>query len=163
MLCVLAELRPAGILLSPLGRLVADCWHAIPCHFPDVTLDEFIIMPNHVHGIIVNWAGTSGSCATSDPRDAGVAWRPVVRDVKAKEGFARPVGRSLPTIMRSFKAGATRLARERGLWSNRPLWQRGYYEHVIRRAENLAEIRKYIRHNPERWREKKGLSDAAAR
>ena len=64
------------------------------------------------------------------------------------EGFASPTHGSLPTVIRSFKSAATREARCLGLWGDRSLWQRGYYEHLIRSVDSFEKVREYIRYNP---------------
>jgi putative transposase len=100
-------------LLNQLGRIVAECWRAIPVHFGVIELDEFIVMPNHIHGIV---------CSTG-------------------EGHAPP----LHLVIESFKSATSRLA-------GRRLWQRSYYDRVIRNETELHELRKYIGENPLRWR-----------
>ena len=99
---------------SRIGEIVKDCWHQIPQHFPEVALDSFVIMPNHVHGIILLVAG--------------------------RVEHARP----LPLIVRSFKSAVSKAA-------CRSIWQRNYYEHVIRDEDELNRIRDYIDDNPIMW------------
>lgn len=125
------------VALSPIGTTAQQCWMAIPQHFRDVGLDEYIVMPNHMHGIVMIREATT--------RDAQGGWRN-----PALEQFARPVGRSLATIFRLFKQAVTTLVRARhGV--PLPMWQRNYYEHVIRNPGELEKIREYIRLNPLRW------------
>jgi putative transposase len=111
---------------SAIGRVI-EAWHGLPIHFDTVWLDEFIVMPNHLHGLIV------------------IAHRPT--GPEQVEQFGIPARGSLSTIVRSFKAAATRrVARERLLTP--PLWQRGYYERVVRDGDELERVRDYIRDNP---------------
>ena len=152
--CVLGKLVKAHIELSTLGELVQTCWRQIPSHFEAVTLDEYVIMPNHLHGIIVKWSDKGTACrAPTDPRDPGVAFTPIVKEGRTQERFGRPVTASLATIVRSFKSAVTKVARQQWLWQNKPLWQRNYYEHIIRQSESLEDIRQYIKSNPFRWAE----------
>ena len=136
----LATVKGGIVILSPVGHEVVRCWEAIPLHTPHVDLDAFVLMPNHLHGII---------CLTEDGR--GTPWRAPTDSVR--EAFGKPRSGSLPTILRSFKTASTRAARAADPLLGPRLWQRGYYEHVIRGKEELARIRAYIEQNPARWEE----------
>ena len=129
------SLRP-----SPIGELVIDCWESIPDHFPDVELDEFVFMPNHFHGILII-AGQQKHGRRS----------PIY--LRNAEAFGKPVQRSIPTIVRSFKSAVSRRNANEGVGASRPIWQRNYYERVIRTENELDEIRMYISENPAQWSE----------
>lgn len=132
--------------LSAIGKIVEKCWREIPEHFPNVYLDEWVIMPNHLHGIIVIRFPLG-----YDPANEGTACRaPTVVDTVYEE-FGKPVAGSLPTIVRSFKSAVTKRVNELGRNSNSPFWQRNYFEHVIRNEESLNKIRNYIWENPIHW------------
>ena len=128
------EIVDGEMVLNDVGRLVAKCWRDIPAHFPHVELDEFIVMPNHVHGIllIANCRGTACRAPTG-------------------ERFGKPIGGSLPTIVRSFKSAATKRINERRNEPGMKFWQRNYYEHIIRNEGELSDIREYIVNNPLKW------------
>lgn len=129
--------RVDGDTVTPvkLGHAIEACWQDLPNHHHNVLLDEFIIMPNHVHGIIILTAkGTAGRAPT-------------------KEEFGRPVPGSLPTIVRSFKSACTKKVNETYQAPGLTLWQRGYYEHIVRDEEDLRAVRNYIRLNPQEWNE----------
>ena len=149
-----------------LGRLVEAYWSAIPLHCPKVKLDAYIVMPNHLHGIVAiqEVEGTACRAPTSasvpdglqsgsDVRDPGVPFAPFVHDGLTREAFSRPVRGSLPTILRSLKSAVTNGARDLGLSNSASIWQRNYYEHVIRNSASLDEIRRYIADNPMLWEE----------
>lgn len=110
-----------GVLVpTPLGSLVEACWLSIADHAPSVTVDSFVVMPNHLHGVL------------------------------AVDGGPRTP--HLGTVIRGFKAAATRDARQEGLApASAPLWQRGYWEHVVRSPSDLDRIREYVDTNPARW------------
>ncbi|MBC8029905.1 MAG: transposase [Pyrinomonadaceae bacterium] len=132
--------------LSDIGRIVETCWREIPEHFPNVYLDEWVIMPNHVHGIIVIRYPKG-----YDPSGRGTACRaPTTIDTRSEE-FGKPVAGSLPTIIRSFKSAVTKRVNELATNTRSPLWQRNYFEHVIRDEESLNKIRNYIWENPIHW------------
>jgi len=119
--------------LSQLGQIAEKCWLDLPLHFQNAELDSFIIMPNHFHGILVlNCRGTA--CRA-----------------QAFEAFSEPVSNSVPTIVRSFKSAVTRRIRELSGDSEMVVWQRGYHEHVIRKAEDINRVREYIMNNALRW------------
>jgi REP element-mobilizing transposase RayT len=126
--------------LTPVGKEILRCWEAIPRHASHVILDAYVVMPNHLHGII---------CLTDDGR--GTPWRAPTDPVR--EAFGQPRSRSLPTVVRSFKTASTRAALGEDPRLGPRIWQRGYYEHVIRGEEELARIRSYIEENPARWEE----------
>ena len=124
------------VRLNNYGEAVHDCWRQMPDHNHLVELDAFVVMPNHIHGIIV---------LGQHPRDGGTACR------APTEGFGTPVTGSLPTILRSFKSAATRRINQlRGTPGGR-VWQRGYYERVIRNERELSAVRRYVVENPLKW------------
>jgi REP element-mobilizing transposase RayT len=133
--CLFGEVVEGGMQLSDAGLAVIDCWQAIPKHFSQAELDEFVVMPNHLHGIIVN-----------DCR--GTACR-----AQFDEAFGRPVAGSLATIIRSFKSAVSNRVNVLRDNPGVPVWQRNYYERVIRDEQELAAIRQYIANNPARWAE----------
>ncbi|GAB4524986.1 MAG: hypothetical protein OHK0046_40260 [Anaerolineae bacterium] len=118
-------------MLSTLGCVIEECWEVIPDHFPHVNLDAFIIMPNHLHGIVL----------IEDSAQPSV------------EAFARPAAGSLATIMRSFKSAATTKINRIRQTPGQGVWQRNYYEHVIRNQTDLDRIRTYIMAKLARWEE----------
>jgi REP element-mobilizing transposase RayT len=97
------------------GGVVTTCWDAIPHHFGYVTVDAFVVMPNHVHGVLLFMEAVGA-------------------------GHAQP----LPVVVGSFKSAASRLI-------GASIWQRNYWEHVIRNNRELDSVRDYIEDNPLRW------------
>jgi putative transposase len=106
--------------------VVQSTWNRLPSRFRNLSLDEFIIMPNHVHGILV---------LAAEPADV-----PGKRD-------------TLSAVVGAFKSISAILANRALGRSGVPFWQRNYYEHVIRSEEKLNQIRQYIRDNPAKWAE----------
>ena len=141
-LCV-ADRRPlfgavvnGRMALNEAGRAASACWRDIPNHFPQASLDGWIVMPDHVHGIIVIRAGHPV---------------PGRRDARANDysplPYLRPRGtsRTLGSIVRGFKIGVTK-----ALGGESP-WQRNYYDIIVRDARAWDNIRRYIRDNPAHW------------
>ena len=141
MQCIFGEVVNGEMWLSQIGSMVKECWDALPDHFNQIELDEFVVMPNHVHGIL--------SIVDGKPR-RGTACR---APTPPQERFGSPVSGSLPTIVRSFKYAATKRVNEGRRTPGQPPWQRNYYEHVIRNEPDLDRIRHYIVTNPIKWAE----------
>jgi putative transposase len=128
--------------LNVYGEIVRDCWKEIPAHFPHATLDTFVVMPNHLHGIIL---------IEERVHDGGGFPRRGTACRAPTEQFGKPVPGSLPTMVRSFKSAVTRrINQQRGTVGGR-VWQQGYYEHVIRDQQELDKFRRYILENPLKW------------
>jgi len=121
------------------GEIVQGCWHEIPMHFPYVELDAFVVMPNHVHSII--WIMGARHAVPPQPHV----------NIPTAEQFGKPVPGSIPTIVRTFKSAVTKRIHETCAAFDTPLWQRNYYEHIIRNDRALEAIRQYIAENPLRW------------
>ncbi|HEV1993911.1 MAG TPA: hypothetical protein VGR03_06250 [Candidatus Acidoferrum sp.] len=103
-------------------------------------MDASVVMPNHMHGIVIIFARARS-------RPCGMP----LREEKKQTEFGKPLAGSLATIVRSFKAAVTKFARERRLIHAHPVWQRGYYERVIRTGEEYSDTSRYILVNPLRW------------
>jgi REP element-mobilizing transposase RayT len=133
--------------LNECGELIEACWNEIPNHFPHVQLDAFVIMPNHVHGIL--HIMEPHSAATVGARHAV----PLPGNVphRHNERFGKPVVGSIPTIVRSVKSAASRRINQLRDTPGTRVWQRSYYEHIIRNEASLDRIRQYILDNPARW------------
>ncbi len=131
------EIVNSKMHLSEAGQNVAECWNAVPRHTPWVILDAFVVMPNHVHGIVF---------IAKDPVGAQHA-------APLQNGYRGPRPHSLGAIVRSFKSAATRQMNLLRGTPGAPVWQRNYYEHVIRSEDELNRIRQYIEENPARWEE----------
>lgn len=135
------------MILNDFGKIADECWSAIPEHFPNVELGAYVVMPNHVHGIIVIRNDESPShLGIIDDVGRGAIYRaPTV------ERFGKPTIRSLPTIVRTYKAAVTRrIGREHNATG---IWQRNYYEHIIRDEKDLQNKTDYIEANPSLWDE----------
>jgi putative transposase len=122
----LASLHTARVQLTPIGKMAHQYWIEIPIHFPFVVLNEFVIMPNHIHGIrSINKPGY---------RD----WKP--------NAFA-PQSQNLPSVVRGYNAATKKYATVNGLEFS---WQPRYHERILR-LDELDACGKYIQNNPEKW------------
>ncbi len=142
--------------LTALGHIAEECWLGIPAHLPVVRLGPHTIMPDHLHGIVMitaprneafNAAANQENLAKDDRRARYI----VPLRKKSARDFGQPVRGSVATIVATFKAAVSRqAARELGGRKSGPLWQRGYYEHVIRDERDFQNGCEYIRMNPAR-------------
>ena len=124
-------------ILNELGQTVYQYWTEIPQHHSNTAIDEFIFMPNHVHGIII--------IVEAFPVETlpATSLRPSpMSSISPRKG-------SLGSIIRSLKSAVTRWARTNG----RPdfAWQPRFYDHIIRNEDSLSRIQMYIKNNPQKW------------
>jgi putative transposase len=152
--CVFGTISLGVMEVNTWGLVVKQCWESVLLHFPLATLDAFVVMPNHIHGIIVisdhatNTSDTDSKKASDDRR--GMIYHALAYD--SERQFSKPIANSLSSIIGTFKAAVTRQIRQ--LESTNPFhWQRNYYEHIIRDEADLDRIRGYIKSNPERWKQ----------
>jgi REP element-mobilizing transposase RayT len=212
--CIFGDVAAGKMRLNELGKIVQATWNHLPDHY-QVELDAFVVMPNHVHGIVVipgTMAGTGTHPDAGDPPDpvgAGlkpaptspavpnvhatsspavpnvhatsspavpnvhatsspavpnvhatsspavpnnpVPSSPAVPDNPAASSGTRPKHHGLPEIVRGFKTFSARRINERRHMPGTPVWQRNYYEHIIRDGAALRRIRRYIANNPAQW------------
>ncbi len=132
---------------DPVLRRVAETlWQRIPRHFSHVELDAWVVMPDHIHGIIV--------ITTTLP--SGDKTAPAERPTGPPSG-------SLGAIIGNFKSITARRINRLRKTPGKPIWQRNYYEHIIRDERALKAIRQYIHDNPARWIEDTKSPKATAR
>ncbi|MDX9750010.1 MAG: hypothetical protein RBT71_02895 [Flavobacteriales bacterium] len=145
---------------SAMGDIVQRCWDAIPEHMPMVICDAFVVIPNHVHGIVVitEQADVPPPVGAGNfPPLRGVEQDPTEPppddpDAPRKRPIAIMVKNSLGHIMQTFKAAVSRqFYRDDLMPRGTPVWQRGYYEHIIRDDAEWMRIADHIRDNPKNW------------
>ena len=133
------------------GRAVERVWQGLPEHYPHVELDVFVVMPNHVHGIVVLVGGEAES-------ESGPTVGSVTGGSRAEEAVGNgpyEEGRSTAAWVvgggAGFKTYSGRRVNEVRGTPGTAVWQRGYYEHVVRNDEDMNRIRQYFQENPLRW------------
>jgi REP element-mobilizing transposase RayT len=134
--CLLGEVTAGGqVEQSELGQVVQSAWLAVPRCVRSARLDEFVVMPNHFHGLL--------ELAAAEPQAA------------AQRGAPRPahgtVPGSLAAIVQMFKSVSTRRINALRRTPGARVWQRGYWEHVVRNEAELQALRRYIQENGLRW------------
>jgi len=139
--CLFGDVADGVMRLNQMRHIVRQCWLAIPDHFPHVLLDEFVVMPNHVHGILV----------IMPTHDVGATHASPLQNDDTPTRPRGPQPRSVASIVGSFKSAAAKRINEHRGTPGAPIWQRNYYEHIIRDDESLNRIRQYIAENPLHW------------
>ena len=145
--CLFGEVVNGEMILSKFGLVAKQQWENLPKRFPNIELGAYVIMPNHMHGIIIitNRRGTAVNPNEPDGEPS--------RRAPTQERFQKPVKGSIPTIVRSYKSAVSyRVNLMRGSVGV-PVWQRNYYEHVIRDDKDLQNKTDYINANPLLWDE----------
>ena len=129
---LLGEVSDAGVQLSSAGRVVQNAWASLPLRFPTIDLDAFVIMPDHVHGIVILGSNPELPPATPTP--------------------------TLSAIIRAFKS-LSGLDRNHVLGgAGRPFWHRSFYDRIIRNERELTIVRRYIADHPVQSRRTATLS-----
>jgi REP element-mobilizing transposase RayT len=140
------QIVDGDVILNEVSKIVEEVWIEIPKHFPNVELGEFVIMPNHIHGIIsIVLKATHAVPAQNETVVEATHASPLPR---VSNG---PLPGSIGAIIGSFKSAATKRFHEILDKPEKRLWQRGYYEHVIRNERGYTAIYEYILANPMNW------------
>jgi putative transposase len=135
--------------LNEFGQIVANGWQWLSAQYPCVELDKWVVMPNHLHGILV---------LTDTPRRGGKpAARYATRTAPTTHDTTQPTSidaskpKPLGRLIGAFKTISTKEINQVRNTPGIPIWQRNYYEHIIRHKEALQTIRHYIQTNPQSW------------
>ncbi len=143
------DLAGGEMRLNPLGKIVAATWNCLPAHFP-IQLDAWVIMPNHFHAILWICEDDRNVRAKHSAKAIGSGDTQPGRMPRPSPAAGTKSG-SLNAIAQNFKSVTTRKVNAYLKTAGQPLWQRNYYEHVIRDDEDLDRIRLYIQTNPLYW------------
>ncbi len=154
-LSLFGEVVDGVVQLNDAGRIIQIAWEELPKYYVGVETDAFVVMPNHIHGIIV-LVGAGPRACPAGGRVQGPAptISSMLGNTEQPQGVATIM--SLPNVIHRFKTITTKRyadgVKQYG-WTPFPgrLWQRNYYEHIIRSEESLNHIRQYIAGNPMNW------------
>jgi putative transposase len=150
--------------LSETGKSAQCFWIEIPIHFPFVKLGEFVVMPNHVHGIIIidkMNGGVVGCNSDCDNGDGAIVetqnFASLQQNVTQNHGnIFGPQSQNLASIIRGYKTGVTKFARNNKIPFS---WQPRFYDHIIRNHESFLRISNYIINNPVNWQDDKFFNE----
>lgn len=135
--CLFGEVKNGEMHLNDFGMVAYKEWKQTSVVRPYVELDEFAIMPNHIHGIVVIESDQAGT--------------PHVTTDEPTRTFGKPISGSLSSIVGAYKSMVTRQINERRVTPNAELWQKRFYDVIIRNEKSLNDIRQYILSNPQNW------------
>ncbi len=135
--CMFGKVVNGRMELSDFGSVADATWADIPRHFPHVQVPIWVVMPNHVHGILVITQAPPG--VTDDPF--------------ANQRPTGPTRGSIGAIVGAYKSAVSKQINRLTHSTGTPVWQRNYFEHVIRNDSSFAKIWQYIADNPARWRD----------
>lgn len=151
--CYFGDIVETQLILSPLGKIAQSCWNEIPQHFPYVQLDSFVVMPNHVHGIIIINKSNNANDLTENA-NVNVSPQSMINTERQKTigGFA---GNKNPMLNNNLSR-IIRWCKGRITFESRKIhadfaWQPRYYEHIIRNEQSYQKISDYIINNPVKW------------
>ncbi|MFH0979401.1 MAG: transposase [Candidatus Roizmanbacteria bacterium] len=132
--CLFGEIIDGKMVLNEHGKIIEKYWEEIPNHYQNILLDEFIIMPNHIHGIVV----------------ISKHKQKIIKNVGTEQCSVPTRFGLLSKIIKSFKEIIIKIFHiEFGNY--RFKWQRSFYDHIIRNEESVQKIREYIRNNAKNW------------
>ena len=153
--CIFGEIKNSAMELNEFGAMVLKCWEAIPGHLTNVGCDEFVVMPNHIHGIITI-TNVGAQFIAPSYVNCHTSCHSAINQTNPKNVTNQGAINHAPTVggvVRSFKARCTYMINQIRNIPGTPLWQRNYYDHIIRDNKELQAIREYIRYNPLKWNE----------
>jgi putative transposase len=139
---IFGEVANDEVRLSKLGLIADSELRTLPSHYENVEVDIHVVMPNHVHALIMI---DGDHRFTPNPR--------TINSAVPRHGFHPPEAGSLSVIVRSYKAGVTKRSHECGFQV--PIWQPRFYDHLLRGDSSISAVRDYIRNNPANWAEDK--------
>jgi REP element-mobilizing transposase RayT len=163
--CLFGDIENNNIVLNEIGMLIKKKWHDLPIHFPGIELDRMVIMPNHLHGIIIISDHCRGGVfppigiLPSNSNDGGIirgAQTNQIRQDRRMICATAPLrnGKTLDQMIAWFKYQSTKEINR--IVSGNPnvkIWQRNFFDRIVRDDEELSRIRNYIATNPGTWKE----------
>jgi putative transposase len=163
--CVLSTVHhSAEVLLTPSGQAVRQTWLSMPTRFPQLILDEFVIMPNHFHAILafhLSFMGQRSNFPSAEERLIPHAHTPFslasfepsrpIRASSSGSSSVRQLKCSLPAVIGAFKSLSTIAVNKLLGTAGTPLWHRSFHDHIIRNTNDMKNAQRYIQENPLRW------------
>jgi len=157
--CLFGEIVNGEMILNEHGKIVEQCWNDLPNHYSNIVLDAYVIMPDHFHGIIfivsVDSDSVNSDSVDSDAVDSDAVGAihelPRLQQQQQQQRQRQRRKMLLPKIVGRFKMNSAKQINQMRNTPGISVWQRNYYEHIIRDEKSLENIRKYIINNPEQW------------
>ena len=166
--CLFGEIDADAIILNEFGEIVRDEWLKSPDIRSEIQSGEYVIMPNHFHGIVYivdhrdEWPDKGNQCRRDDrpvncpgrgdrPVAPTTVVVPTTRAINQPSPPTGPKPKSLGALMAGFKSSVTKRINEMRQNPGAAVWQRNYHEHVIRNEADYSRIAEYVNHNPRQW------------
>jgi len=176
--CLFGHIANGKMHLNDAGKIANECWDDIPNHFPNARLHEYVIMPNHIHGIIELVVGANNhrandltnNCENNGANDCVNHWanddanncvnhwanndsNDCINHRANNDSPLRSPSKTIGSVVRGFKIGVTKWFRQNT--DIEMVWQRNYYEHIVRDEQSYQRIATYIENNPDKWTDDK--------
>lgn len=146
------EIKNGQMITNQNGNIVTNCWFDLINHYEDIVLDIFVVMPNHFHGIIVI-TGKDDNDINGCDATVGANHVRAIHELPLHEFPRQRRKMLLSKIMGRFKMVTSKQINLSRKTPGVPVWQRNYYEHIIRNEESYNEIAEYICTNPLKWKD----------
>ena len=143
--CLFGKIVDGKMTLNDIGAIIKQCWYDLPNHYENCKLDEFVIMPDHVHGIIIIDNDHKFPIVVEAIHELPLRKKQQLQQTRKSRRQML-----IPKIIGRFKMQTTKSFHEIKHTSEK-LWQRDYFEHIIRNENELNHIREYIINNPLKW------------
>jgi putative transposase len=154
----LGKIRDNKMIHSEIGFMASQYWSEIPIHYSNVRLDEYVIMPNHLHGLLILDKSLVGprhgvALQTSNNSEVGSCHGMTLRAGKESlhnfNQFSKPVKNSVSVIINQFKSSVKRWCNKNGFVHFQ--WQSRFYDHILNDEDSIEDFREYICNNPRNW------------
>jgi len=166
--CLFGQIQNGQMILNEYGKIVEQCWNNLSNHYDNIELDAYVIMPNHFHGIILITDNVDNVDNVRAIRELPIHELPIhelprqrkhelpIHELPRQQQKQRQQQRRkmlLPKIVGRFKTNSAKQINQMRNTPGISVWQRNYYEHIIRDEKSLENIRNYIINNPAKWQD----------
>jgi len=161
--CLFGQIQNGQMILNEYGKIVEQCWNNLSNHYDNIELDAYVIMPNHFHGIILITDNVDNVDNVRAIRELPIHELPrqrkhelPIHELPRQQQKQRQQQRRkmlLPKIVGRFKTNSAKQINQMRNTPGISVWQRNYYEHIIRDEKSLENIRNYIINNPAKWQD----------
>ena len=151
--CLFGQIQNGQMILNEYGKMVEQCWNNLSNHYDNIELDAYVIMPNHFHGIILITDNVDNVDNVRAIRELPRQRQDELPRQQQKQRQQQRRKMLLPKIVGRFKTNSAKQINQMRNTPGISVWQRNYYEHIIRDEKSLENIRNYIINNPAKWQD----------
>lgn len=153
--CLFGNIINSQMILNNFGQLIKEEWLKSAEIRKEIELDDFVIMPNHFHGIVIINQEINSDFMKNDvdfqDNNVGANGRSPLGQIQSSRPKISMKPKSISSLIAGFKSATTKKINIIRNTPQNPVWQRNYYDHIIRNDESLARIREYVQNNPLSW------------